>query len=199
MSQYLWYLSRSTGIVATVLIVAALVWGLFFSSRSTGNRRRPKWWLDLHNYLGGLAFVFTVLHMAISYADNIDLAEMTGFLLPIGRDGIDWSLAWGYLSVFMFAALVFTSWPKKRLGRRGWLLVHLLSVPAAVMAAAHGWMIGSSRGTLWFGALLAGLAGLSVYPAVLRVARIVAKHWPTVSVRNLQPLAIRAERSRRPQ
>ena len=39
-----WYLSRSSGIVATVLVVAALVCGLRFSARATGTRRRPKWW-----------------------------------------------------------------------------------------------------------------------------------------------------------
>lgn len=32
----MWYLTRSTGIVAAVLAVATLVWGLFFSARNTG-------------------------------------------------------------------------------------------------------------------------------------------------------------------
>ena len=54
MSSWSWYLTRSTGIVAAVLSVAALVWGLFFSARNTGTRLRPNWWLALHNWLGGL-------------------------------------------------------------------------------------------------------------------------------------------------
>ena len=62
MNEIWWYLSRSSGIVAMVLIVAALVWGFFFSARATGTKRRPKWWLDLHNYLGGLAFAFVIIH-----------------------------------------------------------------------------------------------------------------------------------------
>ncbi|MEY2565569.1 MAG: hypothetical protein QOE35_98, partial [Actinomycetota bacterium] len=45
------YLTRSSGLVATVLIVLSLAWGLLFSARATGNRRRPNWWLDLHNFL----------------------------------------------------------------------------------------------------------------------------------------------------
>ena len=40
MDNWLWYLSRSTGIVAAVLAVAALVWGLFFSARNTGTRMK---------------------------------------------------------------------------------------------------------------------------------------------------------------
>ncbi len=102
MSNLWLYLSRATGIVATVLIVLALAWGLFFSARATGSRRRPNWWLDLHKYLGGLAFVFTLLHVA----------------------------------------------------------------------ATHASMVRSSRHGLWFQATLALLAGLAVYPAVLRLARV---------------------------
>jgi hypothetical protein len=36
-------------------------------------------------------------------------------------------------------------------------------------------MVGSSRGQLWFQALLALLVGLVVYPAVLRVLSVMAK------------------------
>ncbi len=36
-----------------VLVVVALLWGFLFSSRATGTRLRPNWWLDLHNWLGG--------------------------------------------------------------------------------------------------------------------------------------------------
>lgn len=50
----LWFnLSRATGIVATILAVAALVWGFFFSARNFGDKYKPAWWLDLHNWLGG--------------------------------------------------------------------------------------------------------------------------------------------------
>ena len=62
-------LSRATGIVATILAVAALVMGLFFSARNTGERRRPAWWLDLHNWLGGLTLVFVAAHIVAAYLD----------------------------------------------------------------------------------------------------------------------------------
>ena len=70
MSNWMYYLSRSTGIVAMLLVVAALLWGFLFSSRATGNRLRPNWWLDLHNWLGGIAMIFTIAHIATSYLDR---------------------------------------------------------------------------------------------------------------------------------
>ena len=66
----MWYLTRATGLVAAVLAVASLVWGLFFSARNTGTRLRPNWWLALHNYLGGLTLVFIGLHMLVSFLDT---------------------------------------------------------------------------------------------------------------------------------
>jgi hypothetical protein len=70
---------------------------------------------------------------------------------------------------------VFTSWPGKRFSRKRWLAVQLLSVPATFMAAAPAGMVGSDRHGLWFQALLALLAGLAVYPAVLRLTGVVTK------------------------
>src|SRR4051794_19161954 len=95
--------------------------------------------------------------------------------VPMTASGWAWGITWGVLATYIFAAVVFTSWPTKRLSRRNWLIVHLLSIPATVMAAAHAWMVGSNRHGLWFQALLALMAGLAVYPAVLRLGSVIAK------------------------
>ncbi|MCA1845944.1 MAG: ferric reductase-like transmembrane domain-containing protein [Actinobacteria bacterium] len=168
-----YYLARASGIIATVLIVAALGGGFLFSARATGKRRRPQWWLDLHNYLGGLAFAFTVVHIVTIFADRDSGIGLLQIFIPMTAGGWTWGITWGVLATYVFAAVVFTSWPGRRLSRRTWLTVHLLSVPATVMAAGHAWMVGSSRHGLWFQALVALMAGLAVYPAILRLAGVV--------------------------
>lgn len=175
MNELWYYVSRSSGVVATVLLVAALMWGFFFSARATGNRRRPKWWLDLHNYLGGLSFAFTVVHIVAVYQDKLTGIGLKQIFVPMTAEGWERGVTWGVIATYIFAAVVFTSWPKKRLSPRAWLTVHLLSIPATIMAAGHAWMVGSSRNGLWFKALLALLLGLSVYPGVLRVASALSK------------------------
>jgi DMSO/TMAO reductase YedYZ heme-binding membrane subunit len=169
------YLTQASGLVATVLIVLALGGGLLFSARATGGRRRPNWWLDLHNYLGGLAFAFTAFHIYASYRDELSGIGLAQVFIPMTAEGWEWGITWGVLSTYVFAAVVFTSWPGKRFSRRTWLAVHLLSIPATFMAAAHAWMVGSDKHGLWFQVLLALLAGLAVYPAVLRLASVAAR------------------------
>lgn len=189
MDEAWWYLSRSSGIVATVLLVAALVWGLLFSARATGERRRPAWWLDLHRYLGGLAFAFVVVHLVSVYQDELSGIGLVEILVPFSGDRAPWAIAWGVVATYALALVVFTSWPRKRGRHRLWWMVHLLSVPATVLAGAHAWMIGSSRGGLWFQGLLAGLAGLVVYATVLRLfsPRRRARPRPQAPARPLVP------------
>jgi DMSO/TMAO reductase YedYZ heme-binding membrane subunit len=172
------YITRSSGIVATVLLVLSLGGGFAFSGRATGSRRPPKWWLDLHNQLGGLAFAFTLYHVYAAYRDRLSGIGIVQVLVPMTASGWAWGITWGVLATYVFAAVVLTSWPRKRLSKRAWLTVHLLSIPATVMVAAHAWMIGSDRHGRWFQALLALLAGVVVYPAVLRVAHALGRRRP---------------------
>ena len=175
MNEIWWYLGRSSGIVATVLIVAALVWGFMFSARATGTRRRANWWLDLHNYLGGVGFVFVLIHIVAVYQDHLSGIGLTQVLVPMTAAGWAWGITWGVLATYVFALVVFTSWPRRRGSRRVWLTIHLMSVPAAVVAGVHAWTVGSSRGQPWFAALLLALLGLAVYPAMLRLWAALAK------------------------
>jgi len=169
MNEVWWYLSRSSGIVATVLIVAALIGGLLFSARATGDRHKPNWWLDLHNYLGGLALIFTLIHLVAVYLDEFSSIGLVQILIPHTAPGWRWGMTWGVISTYAIAVVVFTSWPKRWGSRRTWVAIHLVSIPGTIFAGVHAWMVGSSRHQLWFQAMLAAMVGLSVYPGVVRL------------------------------
>src|SRR3954469_17185629 len=98
MASFWTYLTRASGIVATVLIVSALLWGLLFSARATGRRRRPNWWLDLHNYLGGLAFAFIVVHVVAIALDHVSGIGLVQIFVPMTADGWAWGMTWGVLA-----------------------------------------------------------------------------------------------------
>lgn len=190
MNDVWWYLSRASGVVATVLIVAALVCGLYFAARATGPRRRPNWWLDLHNYLGGLAALFTAVHVVAVYQDELSGIGLTQVAVPFTTEGSRWGITFGVVAAYVFALVVFTSWPRRRGSRRTWLLIHLLSIPAAVLAATHAWVVGSSRGERWFQILLVAFVGVVVYPGVLRLF--------SVATDRRRPSAVEGGRGQRP-
>ena len=175
MDRWWWYLSRSTGIVATALAVGALVFGLFFSARNTGGRRAAAWWLDLHNYLGGLALVATGAHVLAVLLDPRSGIGIVQVIVPGTARAATWAVTWGVLASYLLAVTVVTSWPKKRMRRRVWRAVHLTSVGAVALAGLHTFQLGSDGTSLAVEAGLLACSALAIYAVSLRLIGVVAR------------------------
>ncbi len=170
-----WYITRSTGIVATVLAVASVLWGLKFSARNTGHRLRPAWWLDLHNWLGGSALAFMILHIVAVLMDSDAGFTVTQALVPGAITSGTLPIAYGIVATYLFAVVVLTSWPRLRFKRRVWRAIHLLSLPAVVLTGLHAFQSGSDQQAPLFKGLLVVLTGLVVYPLAIRIFGVMAK------------------------
>jgi len=186
MNSWWWYLARSTGIVATVLAAAALIWGFFFSARATGKRLRPAWWLDLHNWLGGLAFAFTVVHVLAVFADSDLGMGVKQIFVPGASATQTWAMTFGVIAMYLVAVVSLSSIQRVRraMPRKVWHAVHLLSVPMVVLAVLHGYQSGSDALTSAFKAGLVITVGLAVYPFGIRITGVLAKQ---AAARNAAP------------
>ena len=171
MERALYFMTRSTGIVATLLMVAALLWGFLFSSRATGKRLRPNWWLDLHNWLGGLALIFTAVHIAASVLDSNSGIGIVQVLVP-GTATDVWGITWGVIATYLTAAVVFTTWPKRWGNRRWWRIVHLLSVAGTALALVHAYKSGSDSSRLAFQIGMVAAVGVATYGLGLRLTTL---------------------------
>jgi sulfoxide reductase heme-binding subunit YedZ len=169
MSQLMWYLTRSTGIVATLLAAASLVWGFLFSARATGSKLRPNWWLDLHNWLGGLSLSFVGVHILVSllYSDSgIGLVEV--FVPGTASNGA-WAIGWGVLATYLFALAVFTTWPKRLRNRRWWRIAHLGSVVGMGLALLHAYQSGTDASRTAFRVGIVVVSAIMTYALGLRL------------------------------
>lgn len=175
MNRYLWLATRSTGIVAVILMIGALLWGLLFSARSTGNRLRPAWWLDLHNWLGGASLAFTGVHVVATLIQQDSGIGLLQVLVP-GPRFSNSSISWGVIATYLLGLTVLTTWPRRLGPRRWWRLIHLLSVPATVLAMLHGYQAGTDRGLLVFKGGLALLGGVAVYGLSLRILGLFGRY-----------------------
>jgi hypothetical protein len=172
-NDVLWYLTRATGIVASALIAAAVVSGFLFSGRETGRRRRPNWWLDLHNMLGGLALIFTLVHIVGSLLDR-DLGISIADVLVPGIANLDrWPLAWGVIATYLVATTVLTSWPKRRFRRRTWRVLHLGSVLGFALALVHALQLGTDASTVWLRSGVVLVVAVAAYSLGVRLFGVV--------------------------
>jgi hypothetical protein len=161
-------LTRASGLVAAVVIAAALVSGFLFSARETGERRRPAWWLDLHQGLGGLALAASTVHVVASLLDagaGVGLAEV---LIPGVATSQRLALTWGVLGLYLLAGAVFTTWPRRLGNRRLWRWIHLASTVGMGLALVHGYQMGSDASELAFQVGLVAVAAPAAYALTLR-------------------------------
>lgn len=175
MTEFVGFLVRSTGIVAALLAIMALMWGLFFSARATGHRLRPAWWLDLHNWLGGLAMIFTAVHIGLSLADGGSGIGVAQALIPGTAAGDRWGIGLGVVAAYLLAIAVLTTWPRRLANRRLWRVLHVGSVIGGALALTHAYVSGSDAGriSMLVGILLCVSAG--AYAVAVRLLGLVER------------------------
>ncbi len=132
-----WYLARSSGIVAWVLLTGAVLFGLVVRTKVGASPARPPWWLDLHRFLGGVATLFTVAHLAALVADSYIHFALADLLVPGASDWRPGAVAWGVVGFWLLVVVEITSLAQKRLPRRLWRWLHLASYPLFWMATLH--------------------------------------------------------------
>ena len=132
-----WHVARATGVVAWLLAVGSVLWGLALASRATGRKPGPAWLLDLHRHLGGLTLGFTVAHCVALVADSYVHFDVVDLLVPFASDWKPVPVALGVLALWGFAAVEVTSLAKRKLSAKAWRSIHLSSYVSAVAATAH--------------------------------------------------------------
>jgi DMSO/TMAO reductase YedYZ heme-binding membrane subunit len=138
-----WYLSRSSGIVALVLLVLSVVWGILLATRVLKPMDRPSWLLDLHKWLGGTALVMTGLHMLGLYLDGYVEFGFAELLVP-GASGYEpIAVAIGIVSLYVMIAVQATSYMRRWLSKRMWRGLHMLSYGLVWASAIHAGMAGT--------------------------------------------------------
>ncbi|MGZ4204559.1 MAG: ferric reductase-like transmembrane domain-containing protein [Actinomycetota bacterium] len=162
MNHLAWYVARAAGLVAWTLLTASVVWGLSITTKVLRGRPRPAWLLDMHRYLGGLAVIFTGVHIAGIVADSYVHFDAMSVLIPFASRWRPGAVAWGVAGLYMLLAVELTSLARARLPKKLWRATHVASFPLFAFATVHAMTAGTDAKT-W---LVQGLAALFVIAVV---------------------------------
>lgn len=164
-----WYLSRSSGIIALVLLVLSVVWGVLLATRALKPHDRPAWLLDLHKWLGGTALGMTGLHMlGLSLDGYIDYG-FTELFVPGASEFRPLAVAIGILSFYVMIAVQATSYMRRWLSKPMWHAVHVLSYGLVWGAAIHAGMAGTDTVNRAYQVLALVLTMIAVAATVVRI------------------------------
>ncbi len=188
-STAFWYASRSTGIVALLLLTAVFVLGILVN-RQGRLPGLPKFAVtSLHRNLSLLAVAFVAVHVLTAVLDTFVSIPVTAAVVPFASGYERLWLGLGAISFDLILAMIVTSLVRGRLNRVLWRAIHLLAYLSWPVAFAHS--IGSSRDLQhgWLLYLAVGCAAIVVaatawrlahaarqVPRAARVAAVFAQH-----------------------
>jgi DMSO/TMAO reductase YedYZ heme-binding membrane subunit len=148
MTELTWYVARSSGIIAWIMLSASVIWGLAISGKMTQGKVRPNWMLDFHRFLGGAAVVLTGIHVGSLLVDTYTDFGIVDVLVPLTGDWHPVAVAWGIVGMYLLAAVEITSLLRSKMSKRAWKLTHFSSYPVFAFSTIHLLTAGTDAGNV---------------------------------------------------
>jgi predicted ferric reductase len=144
-----WYLTRSTGAVALILLTLAIVLGVA-DVRRWSSPSWPRFVVDaIHRNVSLLAMVFLALHILTSVLDSFAPISLGDAIFPFGGSYRPFWLGLGAVSFDLLVAVTLTSVLRQHVGYRTWRGVHWLTYASWPIALLHGFGTGSDVKDTW--------------------------------------------------
>jgi methionine sulfoxide reductase heme-binding subunit len=180
-----WYLTRSSGAVALLLLTFAVALGVL-DVRRWHRPQWPRFLVDsLHRSASLLAMVFLVIHILTAVLDSYAPISLADALIPFAGSYRPFWLGLGAVAFDLLLAVTITSLLRQRVGYHGWRAIHWLAYASWPVALLHGFGTGSDANQGWL--LIGSLACLAVVLAAA-LGRVVSG-WPENRRRRLAALA----------
>lgn len=179
----MWYVARTSGIAAFILLTIVVSFGLIQSSKSLMKYRfiSAITALESHRMLAWTGIFAVIAHFGSLFFDQVIHLQLKEVLIPfqVFRDfkttlGFDFNIpiSLGIFGFYLILILVVTSeFRKKIVSTRVWRTIHYSSFVGYLLFLAHGFLTGSDSKELWMRAIYAGSLSLNLGLLLARIFR----------------------------
>jgi DMSO/TMAO reductase YedYZ heme-binding membrane subunit len=167
--QVWWYLARASGIVAWVLLVASVVWGVLLATRVLKPADRPAWLLAMHRWLSALAVTCTGLHLGALVADSYIHFGWAELFVPWASAWKPTAVAIGVIAFWLLVLVQVSSLMMRRLPKRMWRGIHITSYVMVWSVSVHAGLAGTDVSNRLYQAVALLLTIAAVSAAMIRV------------------------------
>jgi len=179
--QAFWFLSRSSALVAYLLLWLSMCLGLVITNKLT------RLWLggpvafDLHQHTSLLGVAFALFHGLILLGDRYLNPSLWQVLFPFGM--LDYHPFWvglGQMGFYLMAMVAFSFYVRKQISPHIWRSIHFLSFVSFAFALLHGIASGTDSAATWAQVFYWSTGGVFLF---LLIYRLLMAAFKPVSVR----------------
>ncbi len=172
----LWYLTRGTGPITTILLTVSVALGVA-NVRRVRTNALPRFVLDaVHRNASLLAVAFLFAHITTSLLDGFAPIALLDVVIPFRSAYRPLWLGFGAVAFDLLIALTLTSLVRRRLGYRAWRATHWAAYACWPFALVHGLGTGSDTKTTWMLAITAACVIVVIVAVVARATAGWADH-----------------------
>jgi sulfoxide reductase heme-binding subunit YedZ len=181
--SFAWFIGRSSGVVAFILLTIVVVNGLLITTRLVFRLLPPALNYEMHRFFAWTAFIALIGHIvSFTFDEYFHLTYFEGFVpFALLRDfsshlGYDlrYAVGIGTIAFYGIIALLITSELKgKGVSLKKWRALHYSSFLTYCLFLAHGYLSGTDSNEWWMlwlyglsATLVFGLTGLRIYAAI---------------------------------
>ena len=169
-----WEWTRASGLTSFMLLFLSIFAGLLHSSPVGKNWKTSLYFF--HQFTGWLGFLVIIFHGVILLFDQYVSYKWYEVFVPFMSDEHRILTGIGTIAFYGVFLILLSSDMMKRVGRSLWKKIHLFSLPAYLLALAHGLLIGTDRTSVLF--MYAGTSFLIVLAFLIKRVSVAFKRKP---------------------
>ena len=174
--QAFWFLSRSSALVAYLLLWLSMCLGLMITNKLARLWPGGPVAFDLHQYTSLLGVAFALFHGLILLGDRYLNASLLQVALPFSM--LDYHPFWvglGQLGFYLMAGVAFSFYVRKQITPPVWRSVHLLSFISFGFALLHGIGSGTDSAASWAQVFYWSTSGVFLFLLIYRLLTTAIK------------------------
>jgi predicted ferric reductase len=137
-TQIWWYVTRSAGIIAYLLLWFSTVWGLAVPSRLFNPVLEQTFTVDFHEFISLLSIGFTLLHVFVLTIDRYLPYTPLQILVPFLSPYRPFWVGMGVLAFYITLLVTITFYMRSKIGVKTFRSIHILSLLGYLGGTLHG-------------------------------------------------------------
>lgn len=137
-TQLWWYVTRSAGVVAYLLLWFSTAWGLAIPSKFFSSVLSQDFSFDFHEFISLLTIGFVILHVSVLMIDRYLPYSIWQILIPFLSSYRPIWVGLGVISFYLIVLVTITFYIRNRIGMKAFRSIHWLSFVAYIGVALHG-------------------------------------------------------------